>query len=140
MAEHQWLPVDAVQDSNSALQFTYRNELGEEHIHVIDDFYDYWNPRSGCWSGCSGDWPGCRMTCPAFAQIADEMQAEKREYEKKPKYDPFSFMLHHTKDIDDHNCYVEEFDTLDGAHWEISVDIEQKIQDRLDQETDEEET
>ena len=48
MSEHQWFPVDAVQDRSSALQFTYRNELGEEHVHVIDDFYDYWNPRSGC--------------------------------------------------------------------------------------------
>lgn len=137
MSEHQWFPVDAVQDHSSALQFTYRNELGEEHIHVIDDFYDYWNPRSGCWSGCSGDWPGCRMICPAFAQIANEMQSERHKYEKMPKYDPFSFMLHHTKDIDDTNCYVEEFDTLDGVHWEISVDIEQRILEGLDMEDEE---
>ena len=68
------------------------------------------------------------MNCPAFAQIANQMHAEKREYEKIPKYDPFSFMLRHTKDIDDHNCYVEEFDTLDGTHWEIAVDIEKQIQ------------
>ena len=74
------------------------------------------------------------MICPAFAQIANEMQSERHKYEKMPKYDPFSFMLHHTKDIDDTNCYVEEFDTLDGVHWEISVDIEQRILDGLDME------
>ena len=40
------------------------------------------------------------------------------------------------KDVDEHNCYVERFDTLDGVHWEISVDIEQKIIDGLDREND----
>lgn len=46
-----------------------------------------------------------------------------------------TFMLNHTEDIDDRNFYVEEFDTLDGTHWEIAVDIEKQIQEYLDKET-----
>ena len=53
-----------------------------------------------------------------------------------PPHDPFSFMLNHTEDIDAHNFYVEEFDTLDGTHWAIAVDIEKQIQDYLDKETE----
>ena len=139
MAEHEWIPVEAVKDRDGEYQFTYRNELGEEHVHVIEGFYDYGNPRACCWKGCSGDWPGCKMTCPAFSQVAEQMVAQQREYEKMPPYDPFNFMLNHTKDIDDHNYYVETFDTLDGTHWEISVDIEQQLLDQLDEETKEDE-
>ena len=54
-----------------------------------------------------------------------------------PPYDPFNFMLNHIKDIDERNYYVESFDTLDGTHWEISVDIGQQIQELLDEETEE---
>ena len=43
-------------------------------------------------------------------------------------------MLNHTAAIDTENCYVEEFDTLDGPHWEIALDLNQHIQDYLDQE------
>lgn len=137
MSEHIWMPVESDEDLGGGCQFTYRNELGEEYIHVIDCFYEYQNPRACCWKGCSGDWPGCRMTCPAFAQAAEEIRDLQREFEKMPPYDPFNFMLNHTGEIDDHNFYVEKFDTLDGTHWEIALDIQQQIQDVLDRRTEE---
>ena len=55
-----------------------------------------------------------------------------------PPHDPFSFMLNHYCSIDDNNCYVEEFDTLDGAHWEIAVDVADHLLDMLDEETKDE--
>lgn len=136
MAKHKWIPVEAVEDNSGEYQLTYRNELGEEHIHVIEGFNDFGNPHAFCWTECSGDWPGCRRTCPAFSQVAEQMLDQQRKYEKIPPYDPFNFMLNHTKDIDDHNYYVETFDTLDGTHWEIALDIEQKIQKYLDRESE----
>ena len=136
MSEHEWVPVEAVEDNSGEYQFTYRNELGEEHIHVIEGFYDFGNPRAFCWKECSGDWPGCRRACPAFAQAAEQMLDQQLKFETIPPFDPFNFMLNHTMDIDDHNYYVETFDTLDGKHWEIALDIEQKIQKYLDRESE----
>jgi predicted lactoylglutathione lyase len=46
-------------------------------------------------------------------------------------------MLNHTEDIDEQNFYVEKFDTLDGTHWEIALDIQQQIQEILDHEAEE---
>ena len=60
--------------------------------------------------------------------------AEHRELEFIPPVDPFKFMLNHTAYIDDHNCYVEEFDTPKGTHWEIAVDIDQQLLEELDKE------
>lgn len=54
-----------------------------------------------------------------------------------PPYDPFNFMLNRTESIDDQNFYVEEFDTLDGTHWAIALDIRQRLQDLLDLEAEE---
>ncbi len=139
MSEHIWIPVEAVEEYCGEYQFVYRNELGEEHVHVIDNFFDSGNPRACCWKECSGDWPGCRRTCPAFSEAADQMRAMEREYEKMPPYDPFGFMLNHTEEIDTENCYVEKFDTLDGTHWKIALDVHQQIQDLLDQESRERE-
>ena len=45
-------------------------------------------------------------------------------------------MLNHTEDIDEQNFYVEKFDTLDGTHWEIALDIQQQIQEILDREAE----
>ena len=59
---------------------------------------------------------------------------EQKRYETMPPHDPFSFMLNHYCSIDDNNCYVEEFDTLDGAHWEIAVDVADHLLDMLDEE------
>lgn len=134
MPDHKWTPVEAVKERYGECQFVYQNELGEEHIHVIDSFCEYDNPRACCWKKCCGDWPGCRMTCPAFTQAAEQIRVMKREYERMPPYDPFNFMLNHTEDINEQNFYVEEFDTLDGTHWEIALDIQQQIQEILDQE------
>lgn len=47
----------------------------------------------------------------------------------------YNFMLNHFCSIDDNNYYVEEFDTLDGAHWEIAVDMDGQLLDMLDEET-----
>ena len=77
------------------------------------------------------------MTCPSFAQVAEQIRAEVREWEKMPPYDPFNFMLNRTESIDDQNFYVEEFDTLDGTHWAIALDIRQRLQDLLDLEAEE---
>ena len=56
-----------------------------------------------------------------------------------PPYDPFNFMLNHLCSIDDNNCYVEEFDTLDETHWEIAVNVEKQLLELLDKETQSEE-
>lgn len=55
-----------------------------------------------------------------------------------PPRDPFSFMLNHCCSIDDNNSYVEEFDTLDGVHWEIAVDVADHLPEMLDEETKDE--
>ena len=136
MEEHIWKPVEADMEGLTA-QIVYKNELDEEYVHAIDAFFENGNPRARCWNRCSGDWPGCRMTCPAFAQVAEQIRAEVREWEKMPPYDPFNFMLNRTESIDDQNFYVEEFDTLDGAHWAIALDIRQRLQDLLDLEAEE---
>ena len=44
-------------------------------------------------------------------------------------------ITNHLCSIDDNNCYVEEFETLDGAHWEIAVNIEEQLLEFLDEET-----
>ncbi len=43
--------------------------------------------------------------------------------------------LTHICSIDDNNCYVEEFDTLDGTYWEIAVNVEKQLLELLDEET-----
>ena len=48
-------------------------------------------------------------------------------------------ITNHLCSIDDNNCYVEEFETLDGAHWEIAVNIEEQLLEFLDEETQREE-
>lgn len=140
MDNHIWQLIEAVDDGWNIICL-YRNEVGEEHVHTVSDvvsFEDssYGNLRSCCWSGCSGDWPGCKMTCLLFGDVADKRMQERKEQEEIEPLDPFSFMLNHTCNIDNANCYVEEFDTLDGVHWSIAVDIEKQILDFLDQETE----
>ena len=51
-----------------------------------------------------------------------------------PPKDPFSFMLNHACGVDEDNCYYEEFDTLDEAHWIIAIDVEDRFLEFLDQE------
>ena len=136
MPEHEWYPAEVDRESYGDYQCTYRNERGEEHVHTIDSFGSYGDPRVFCWRGCSGDWPGCKRDCPLWNTVANDMLEMDRQREETPPYDPFSFMLNHTEDIDDRNFYVEEFDTLDGTHWEIAVDIEKQIQEYLDKETE----
>lgn len=65
----------------------------------------------------------------------EELVAEQKKYEEIPPRDPFSFMLNREWYIDDNNCYVEAFDTLDGSHWEIAVDINDWLLELLDEET-----
>lgn len=139
MKEHIWKPVEAVQEMRGEITCIYRNELGEEYTHVTELFGVWGNEylRACCWSGCSGDWPGCKMTCPLFTDLGNEMLEKQREWEYIGPMDPFSFMLNQTEEIDAHNCYVETFDTLDGTHWEIAVDISRQIMEELDAETEE---
>ena len=113
---------------------TYRNELGDELTYSVDEFLSHEDLHASCWSGCSGDWPGCRMGCPLFTDLSYRILKAEREYEKMSPYDPFSFMLNHYMSINDFNCYMEEFDTLDGTHWEIAVDVEKQLLEYLDQE------
>ncbi len=136
MPDHIWKPVDADEDGLTA-QITYQNELGEEFIYTTDG--RGYGTHHLCWPRCSGDWPGCRASCQAFSSLQDKWYAEMEEYEKIPPYDPFNFMLNHLCSIDDNNCYVEEFDTLDGAHWEIAVNVEKQLLELLDEETQREE-
>ena len=136
MPEHIWKPVEAV-DEGLTVQITYRNEQGEEFIYITDG----WGcgRRAVCWPRCSGDWPGCKASCPALTELEEKWAAEEREYQKIPPLDPFNFMLNYLCSIDDNNCYVEEFDTLDGAHWEIAVNVEKQLLELLDEETQREE-
>ncbi len=136
MPDHIWKPVEA--EVSGAIQVVYRNELGEEHIHVTDYGELYTESRSPhvlCWSGCSGDWPGCRKDCFFIQARLESVASEHRELEFVPPVDSFRFMFNHIDYIDDHNCYVEAFDTPDGAHWEIAVDIDRQLLDKLDEET-----
>ncbi len=80
MAEHTWMPVEGDKDSFSLRQIVYRNELGEEYVHVFDNFFYFDDPRAACWKGCSGDWPGCKMTCSAYAEIAEEMRMAQEDW------------------------------------------------------------
>jgi len=139
MAENEWYPAEVERDCYGDYQCTYHNKLGEEHVHTICRFFEYGSPRSFCWDGCRGDWPACKRDCLLLNTVANDMLEMERKHEKMPPYDPFNFMLNHTKDIDDHNYYVETFDTLDGTHWEISVDIERQILDHLDEDAEEDE-
>ena len=137
MQEHDWFPVSSDKDLGM-FQITYRNELGEEYIHVADDFgvdLSSSSVHSLCWPKCSGDWPGCRMNCPLFNGPVQEEAAERKRFEIVPPYDPFNFMLNRDWDLDDNNCYVESFDTLDGTHWEIAVDVSDQVLQLLDEET-----
>ncbi len=137
MAEPFWKPVDA-EDDGFAIQITYVNETGKEHIHAAELWgidIDSSIAHTLCWNQCSGDWPGCRNSCPLFTGPVADLIAREKEYEVMPPYDPFSFMLNHYCEIDDHNTYVESFDTLDGVHWEVSVDVNDKLLEMLDEET-----
>ena len=140
MAEHIWKLVEVLQE-DCDIQCTYRNELGEEYVHVVDCYgiSDSMQLHACCWSGCSGDWPGCRSDCPLFTDLANEMLQKHREHERVDPPDPFNFMLNKTEGIDAHNCYVETFDTLDGTHWEIAVDISRQIMEQLEAKIREEE-
>lgn len=134
MEEHIWKLTETVSDRSGKIQCTYCNELGEEHVHLADGVEAYGNPRACCWSGCSGDWPGCKVSCLLFEEIANEMLEERKEHERISEPDPFSFMLNKSCDIDENNFYVETFDTLDGTHWEIAVDIGAQILNYPDEE------
>ena len=137
MFEQQWLPISSDEDLGE-FQITYRNELGEEYVHVADGFgvdLSSSSVHSLCWSKCSGDWPGCKMICPLFTGPMEEKAAERKRFEIVPPYDPFNFMLNWDCDLDDNNCYVESFDTLDGTHWEIAVDVSDQVLRLLDEET-----
>ena len=131
-----WIPIQADYDG-FCIEIYYTNNLGKEHVHVTDswglDIREN-SLHSLCWSQCSGDWPGCKMNCPLFTGPVNELLAEWKEYEKIPEPDPFNFLLNHNCDIDDNNFYVEEFDTLDGTHWEIAVDVGDQILGLLDEE------
>ncbi len=136
MSDHIWKPVK-VEDLGWDTRVIYENELGEEHIHLADTADLYSDGRSLhvlCWSGCSGDWPGCRKGCVFMEACLEYAAAEHRELEFVPPVDPFKIMLNHTRYIDEHNCYVEEFDTPKGTHWEIAVDIDQPLLEELDKE------
>ena len=139
MAEHTWYPAEVERDCYGDYQCAYRNELGEEFVYIISEFSGNGGPHGTCWHSCSGDWPGCKADCPLWNIVENDWSEMKRKSEKMPPYDPFNFMLNRTEDIDERNFYVESFDTLDGTHWEISVDIEQQLLDQLDEETEEDE-
>ena len=132
--DHSWIPIHA-DDDGFNIQVWYANNLGEEHVHATDfgnlDIREN-SLHSLCWSQCSGDWPGCKMDCPLFTGPINGLLATWKEYEKLPPPDPFSFLLNHNCDIDDNNFYVEKFDTLDGTHWEIAVDVGDQFLDLLD--------
>ena len=130
---HIWRPVDADNDGLN-LQITYRNELGEEFLYSTE--YCSFSSRKLCWKHCCGDWPACMAACPAIKLIWEEEEAERKSAKPVQSDDPFNFILNHNCYIDDNNYYVEEFDTLDGAHWEIALDINEQIQRTLDEETD----
>ena len=138
LKEHIWEPVDAVYDG-WCIQITYQNELGEEFVYTTCDELMNSEEHSGlramCWPRCSGDWPGCRAGCCAYNAMLEMWSAQEKEYSTMPPMDPFSFMLNHYCSIDDNNYYVEEFDTLDGAHWEIAIDVDEQLLDMLDEET-----
>ena len=133
MSEHIWFPIDADYDGCGMFEIVYRNERGDEFVHVVDSWEN--SPHALCWKNCSGDWPGCKMSCPLFTGPMEELVAEQKKYEEIPPRDPFSFMLNRERYIDDNNCYVEAFDTLDGSHWEIAVDINDWLLELLDEET-----
>ena len=141
MDNHIWKLIEATDDGLNII-CTYRNEIGEEYVHAVSDAFvsfegdSYGNLRTCCWCGCSGDWPGCKTTCPLFGDIADKRVRSRKESEEIGPIDPFCFKLNHTCEIDKNNCYVEAFDTMDGAHWAIAVDIERQILDFIDWETE----
>lgn len=78
------------------------------------------------------------LTAPLFTGPVTEWVEEQKRYETMPPHDPFSFMLNHYCSIDDNNSYVEEFDTLDGVHWEIAVDVADHLLEMLDEGTKDE--
>ena len=133
MSNHIWKPVDA-DDDGLRFQITYRNECGEEYVHVTDACGS--NLHSTCWKNCYGDWPGCKKDCQIFASIMEEQAAARKQLEQIPELDPFSFLLNWECFFDDHNCYVEAFDTLNGAHWEIAVDVDHRLLELLDEDTE----
>ena len=138
MQENNWIPVEGIYDGWCA-QITYRNEKGEEFTYTTCDELMTFDEQSGshaiCWPGCCGDWPGCRASCCAYSALLETWADQEKAYCAMPPMDPFSFMLNHFCSIDDNNFYVEEFDTLDGAHWEIAVDVDEQLLDMLDEET-----
>lgn len=68
MSDQNWRPINA-EDDGCAVLITYRNEAGEEHVHVADSWgvdLDSSIFHTLCWRQCSGDWPGCKSNCPLF--------------------------------------------------------------------------
>ena len=61
--------------------------------------------------------------------------SERRRHEIVPPVDPFGFILNRDCTIDDDNFYIESFDTVDGAHWEIALDVSVQILQYLDEQT-----
>lgn len=137
MCDPTWKPV-SVEDGGHVLLIHYRNKSREEYIHTADpaelDFWDG-NPHRLCWSSCSGDWPGCKTGCPLIAEYYESIVSERRRHEIVPPVDPFGFILNRDCTIDDDNFYIESFDTVDGAHWEIALDVSAQILQYLDEQT-----
>ena len=135
MAEHVWQPVD-VDDDGYTAEITYRNEEGEEYLHVTDSY----GGAIRCWRGCSGEWPACRRGCLIFdtARSTGLTEAYLRSA-RCPGFDPFDHPQHRESFIDDNNLYVERFETLDGVRWEIAVDVDEQLLEMLDEKTRDEE-
>ena len=94
MSDQNWRPINA-EDDGCAVLITYRNEAGEEHVHVADSWgvdLDSSIFHTLCWRQCSGDWPGCKSNCPLFTGPVTEWFEEQKRYETMPLHDPFSFI------------------------------------------------
>ena len=131
MEEHSWKPI-AFDDDGYTIEVIYRNEQGEEYLHVSDSY----GTSFSCWEGCSGEWPACKWDYPIYNRHRSKSILEDYiRRENNPDYNPFDSLQHHECFIDDNNLYVEQFETLDGAQWEIAVDVGEQLLDMLDDET-----
>lgn len=75
MSDQNWRPLNA-EDDGCAVLITYRNEAGEEHVHVADSWgvdLDSSIFHTLCWRQCSGDWPGCKSNCPPVHWAGDRV-------------------------------------------------------------------
>ena len=66
---------------------------------------------------------GARRAPLAYGTRGEMGGGRKRVSKNRSDRPAFSFILKYEVFIDDNNCYVEAFDTLDGAHWEIAVNV-----------------